>query len=80
MMTLKGENAENPTSEEDNSVKAPVEEHKNPRGGGNNTLNRNIGAYSTSVGDRLSIHGPRNIGSMSWNPNGHDNTHSATIS
>lgn len=78
MKTLKRDDGTSPTPEVDDSVKAPVGDHKTHDRGGDNTLRRENGAYLTSVRDKRSIHGLWNERFTFLTRNGDDNTHLAT--
>lgn len=56
MKTLKRDKGTGPTLGEDNSVKASAGECKNFHGDGNVTLSTDTGAFSTIIGDNLSMH------------------------
>lgn len=76
---FKRDNEKSHTAKADNSMKAPAGEHKTPYGKSGITLNRDSGAYLTTVGDPFSKYGPQDKSTMTLNPYGDDNTNLSTL-
>lgn len=78
MRALKRDEGTSPTAEKDNSVKASAEGYKYHHERANISVNEGNGAFSTRIGDKISVHGAQNKRSLSLTLNAGNKTPLAT--